>query len=53
MTEVNITAVQTAFTDAIGDMTAPVIAIMTAGLSITVIFSVYKLASKAFKKSTN
>lgn len=53
MTEANITALQTAFTDAIGDMNAPVIAIMTAGLGITVIFSIYKVARKAFKQSTN
>ncbi|WP_162624496.1 major capsid protein [Acetobacterium sp. KB-1] len=53
MTAENITAVQTAFTDAIGDMSAPVIAIMTAGLGLTVIFAVYKLAAKAFKRSTN
>lgn len=53
MTAEQITTIQTAFTDAIGDMGTPIIAVMSAGIGITIIFSVYNVVKKAFKRSTN
>ena len=51
MTSVGITAMQTAFTDAITSMGPPVIAILSAVIGISVIFVMFKLGQKAFKGS--
>ncbi|MEG0074948.1 MAG: hypothetical protein RR691_03575 [Eubacterium sp.] len=49
----DLTTLQTSFTTALTDMKAPILAIMGAGVAITLIFVVYKALKKAFKNSTN
>lgn len=53
MTDEAMTTLQTSFTEALTDLQAPVLAIMAAGVTITLIFVAYRALKSAFKKSTN
>lgn len=49
----SMTALTTQFTDAIGDLSAPVLAIMGAGIAITLLIVGFKVLRKVFKGSVN
>lgn len=49
----DLTTLQTAFTDAIGELKAPVIAVMSAGLAITTVVAGFKLLRKTFRNSAS
>lgn len=51
MTE-DLTALQGEFVSGLGELKAPVIAIMGAGLGITVLIAGFNLFKQTFKKST-
>jgi len=49
----DLTALQTQFTDAIGELKAPVLAVMGAGLAITTLVAGFKLLRKTFRNSAS
>lgn len=53
MDEATVTALQTAFTSGIEDLKAPGLAIMTAGLGITLMVAAFKFMQKRLKGATN
>ena len=48
-----ITGLQSGFTDAIGDLSAPAIAILTAGIALTVLKVGYRFLRGVFKSSAS
>jgi hypothetical protein len=53
MAGTDMTALTDQFTAAIGDLKAPVLAIMGAGVAITLLLVAFNLLKKVFRHSTN